>query len=172
MPDTEPGTAAELTTEYDWSEWSDIELTNGNRVRVRVAAGQIELEVTDPAGTTATATLHSAAATGVRAGLDDAIADAFAAEHAAAFPPVTMTRLFSDTSDPTANFADMGRILAGKPWYTPDPDTPACGAKTPVPPESGYTSRFFVCDRPAGHTEPRHRQVTDALAGSAIEWKE
>lgn len=91
MRDTEPTTDTtaphaelETTTEWDLPDWADLELADGTRVQVRVAGGQVQLEVTDTAGTAATVTLPSAVAAAVRTALDEAIGDAFAAEHATA----------------------------------------------------------------------------------------
>jgi hypothetical protein len=57
------------------------------------------------------------------------------------------------------------------PWFLPV-EAPACGAELHFAAEETKdgVARDFVCDRPVGHDDDRHRQVTDFDTGKELTW--
>lgn len=54
------------------------------------------------------------------------------------------------------------------PFYLPI-EAPPCGEETDGADIAGIPPRL-VCDRPKGHLDPSHREVTDAIRGHTVEW--
>ena len=92
-------------------------------------------------------------------------------DHVARLPTTTMQPCWTD-GDEKASVEDVfARVTSGH-WFVPDPSTPGCGVVLYVPADrtTDRTERMFVCDRPADHTEEKHRQVVDNAGGETFSW--